>query len=361
MSAPQHLSAALQLHPDEDLQDLENSTLYPYDDGSVPCDLTVPGFDSLGLTVTYMLVFLCSTAGNGVVVWVVCCMAKRRSSTDIYLTHLAVADMLFGLTLPFWAVDIHSGWVFGTAMCKVLSGLQEVSAYSGVFLLACISVDRRLAIVKAMQVKRPDGPVVKVTCATVWLLAVVLSIPTMVQKQLLNMEDLDRGICYENLSSDSTWSVLLHMVRHLLGFFLPLAVMAVCYGSTVATLMRTHNRQKQKAIGVILAVVLTFIVCWLPYNLVLLTELLIKSRLVEVGSCLARYRVEVAFCITKLLAFVHCAINPLLYAFIGVKFRRQLLTICHRCSFSSNSLLAKRSSVSSGSTTRKSTNTLLSS
>lgn len=361
MSAPQHLSAALQLHPDEDLQDLENSTLYPYDDGSVPCDLTVPGFDSLGLTVTYMLVFLCSTAGNGVVVWVVCCMAKRRSSTDIYLTHLAVADMLFGLTLPFWAVDIHSGWVFGTAMCKVLSGLQEVSAYSGVFLLACISVDRRLAIVKAMQVKRPDGPVVKVTCATVWLLAVVLSIPTMVQKQLLNMEDLDRGICYENLSSDSTWSVLLHMVRHLLGFFLPLAVMAVCYGSTVATLMRTHNRQKQKAIGVILAVVLTFIVCWLPYNLVLLTELLIKSRLVEVGSCLARYRVEVAFCITKLLAFVHCAINPLLYAFIGVKFRRQLLTICHRCSFSSNSLLAKRSSVSSGSTTRKSSNTLLTS
>lgn len=321
----------------------------------------MPGFDSLGLTVTYMLVFLCSTAGNGVVVWVVCCKTKRRSSTDIYLTHLAVADLLFGLTLPFWAVDIHSGWVFGTAMCKVLSGFQELSAYSGVFLLACISVDRRLAIVKAMQAKRPDGPVVKVTCATVWLLAAMLSIPTVVHNQLMDTEDLDRGICYENLSSDTTWNVLVHMVRHLLGFFLPLAVMAVCYGSTLATLLHTHNRQKQKAIGVILAVVLAFVVCWLPYNLVLLTELLIRSSLVEVGSCLGRYRVEVAFCITKLLAFVHCAINPLLYAFIGVKFRRQLLTICHRCSFSSNSLLAKRSSVSSGSPTMKSSNTMFTS
>lgn len=341
---------------DELYEELENSTLYPYDDGSVPCNLTVPGFNSLGLTITYMLVFVFSTAGNSVVVCVVCWIAKRRTSTDIYLTHLAMADLLFGLTLPFWAVDIHSGWIFGTVMCKVLSGFQEVSEYSSVFLLACISVDRHLAIVKATRVKSANGPVVKVTCAMVWLVAAVLSVPTVVQKRHMEIEDPGNDICYEDLSDESSdrWYVVMHIVRHVLGFFVPLAIMAVCYGSTLVTLYHTHNRQKRKAMRVVLAVVFVFLVCLLPYNVVLLIELLIKSRLVHEGSCESRYRLEVAFSVTKVLAFVHCAVNPVLYAFIGVKFRNQLLTVCHKWGLISNTLLAtyKRSSVSSGGSAR---------
>lgn len=334
-----------------------NSTLYPYDYEEVPCNLTVPGFNNLGLTITYVLVFVFSTVGNSVVICVVCCMAKRRTSTDIYLTHLAVADLLFGLTLPFSAVDIQSGWIFDTAMCKILSAFQDVSEYSGVFLLACISVDRYLAIAKATRVVSPHGPVVKATCAMVWLLAAVLTIPTVVQKRHMKTDDPDRDICYEDLSDESSdrWYVLMHIVRHVLGFFLPLAIMTACYGATLLTLYRTHNRQKQKAIRVILAVVFAFVVCWLPYNVVLLIELLIKSSLVEmVGSCETRYRVEVAFNVSRVLAFVHCALNPALYAFIGVKFRKQLLTVCHKWGLISNTLLVayKRSSVSSGGSAR---------
>lgn len=341
--------------PDDDL-DLENYTFYPYTDDWAPCNLTVPGFDSLGLSLTYMLVFVFSTAGNGVVVWVVCWVAKRRTSTDIYLTHLAAANLLFGLTLPFWAVDARSGWIFGTAACKLLSGLQEASEYGGVFLLACISVDRQLAVVKAARVKSPRGPAVQATCAAVWLAAAVLSVPTVVQKRHMQADDLDQDICYEDSvdQSDNRWYVLMRIAHHVLGFFLPLAVMAVCYGWTLATLYRTRNRQKQKAIRVIVAVVLAFVVCWLPYNVVLLVELLINSRLVEVGTCGTRDRVWVALNVTKVLAFVHCAVNPVLYAFIGVKFRNQLLTVCHKWGLVGTRLLAARrsSSVSSGGSPR---------
>lgn len=336
----------------EDVPYLENFTFYPYDGDWAPCNLTVPGFNSLGLTIFYMLVFVFSTAGNCVVVCVVCWMAKRRTSTDIYLTHLAVADLLFGLTLPFWAVGIQFGWIFGTVTCKLLSGLQETSQYSGVFLLACISVDRHLAIVKATRVKSSNGLVVKVTCAAVWLVATVLSIPTVLFKQHFSGRDSDHGTCEEDLSDES--SVIMYIVRHALGFFLPLAVMAVCYGSTLVTLYHTHNRQKQKAIRVIVAVVLAFIVCWLPFNVVLLVRMLTTIRLVEEGSCDTRYRLEVASQVTTVLAFVHCAVNPVLYAFIGVKFRNQLLTVCHKWGLISNRLLAryKRSSVSSGASAR---------
>lgn len=327
-------------------KDLDNNTFYLYDDTSAPCDPTVPGFNDLGLVLTYMLVFGFSTVGNSLVIWVVCCMVKRHSSTDIYLTHLALAELFFGLTLPFWAVDVHYGWIFGNSLCKVLSGFHEALEYSSIFMLACISVDRYLAIVKATQVKSPSRLVVTVTCTTVWLVAVVLSIPTVVQKQQMEAQDLGRNICHEYLmdkTSDLMY-IVMHIMRYVLGFFLPLGVMTVCYGSTLVTLCHAHNHHKQKAIRVILAVVFTFIVCWLPYNVVLLIQLLINGNLVEVGSCETRYRVEVAFNVSRVLAFVHCAVNPVLYTFIGVKFRNHLLTVCHK-----SALLAtyRRNSVSS--------------
>lgn len=337
------------------LEGLDNFTYDLYDDSSVPCNLTVPGFNDLGLAITYVFVFVLSTAGNGVVITVVCCMAKRRSSTDIYLSHLALADLLFGFTLLFWAVDIHYGWIFGTGMCKFLSGLREASEYSSVFLLACISVDRHIAIVKATQVKSPRRPVVTVTCATVWLVAVVLAIPTVVKRQHMDPEDLDRAICYQDMDeSTGRWFVIMGIVHHVLGFFLPLGVMVVCYSSTLVTLYHTHNRQKQKAIRVILAVVFAFIVCWLPYNVVLLLQLLIKSSLVQERLCETRYSLEVASRVSKVLAFVHCAVNPVLYAFIGVKFRNRLLTVCHKRGLISSAMLAtfKKGSVSSVGSTR---------
>lgn len=337
------------------LEDQDNNTLYLYDDNSVPCSLTVPGFNDLGLVITYVLVFVVSTVGNSVVIAVVWCMAKSCSSTDIYLAHLALADLLFGFTMLFWALDIHYGWLFGNGMCKFLSGLREASEYSSVFLLACISVDRHIAIVKATQAKLPRRLVVKVACAMVWLVAVMLAIPTVIQSRHMDTEHLDHGICYKDMDkSTERWFIIMGIMHHVLGFFLPLGVMAVCYSSTLVTLCHRHNRQKQKAIRVILAVVFTFIVCWLPYNVVLLIKLLINSSLMQERLCESKYRLEAAFNVTKVLAFVHCAVNPVLYAFIGVKFRNRLLTACHKRGVISSALLAtyKKSSVSSVGSTR---------
>lgn len=99
----------------------------------------------------YCLVFLLSMVGNGLVVLVVTSGHINRSVTDVYLLNLAVADLLFALSLPLWAVYWAHEWVFGTVMCKAISVLQESNFYSGILLLACISVDRYLAIVYATR------------------------------------------------------------------------------------------------------------------------------------------------------------------------------------------------------------------
>ncbi|XP_032368849.1 C-X-C chemokine receptor type 1 [Etheostoma spectabile] len=314
----------------------------PYENElSAPCSVTPPGFNSLGLMITFMVVFVLSLLGNSVVVYVVCCMKKGRASTDIYLMHLAMADLVFCLTLPFWAVNAHSGWIFGNFLCKLLSGFQEASVYSGVFLLVCISVDRHFAIVRATRVLTSHHLLVKVVCSVVWLVAGALSLPVAIQRESMHAEDLGRTICYENLTGESSdrWRVGLRVMRHSVGFFLPLVVMAVCYGWILVTLFHARNQQKQKAIRVILAVVSAFILCWLPYNITVLIDTLIRGGTLPVETCETRYTVEMVLDVTQLLAFVHCAVNPVLYAFIGEKFRNQLLLALYKHGIISKRLL----------------------
>ncbi|XP_040003688.1 C-X-C chemokine receptor type 1 [Xiphias gladius] len=336
--------------------DLLNNSTMDEDETSAPCSVNVPGFSSLGLMITYIIVSIFSMVGNSVVVYAVCYMKKGRASTDIYLMHLAIADLLFCLTLPFWAVDIHSGWIFGNFLCKLLSGFQEASLYSSVFLLACISVDRYFAIVRATRVLSCHHLLVKVVCCVVWLLAGVLSLPVAIQRESMHAEDLGRTLCYENLTGESSdrWRVSIRFLRHTMGFFLPLVVMAVCYGWTVVTLFHTRNQQKHKAMRIILAVVLAFILCWLPYNITVLIDTLTHSGLLELETCETRYKVEMLLNVTQVLAFMHCAVNPVLYAFIGEKFRNHLFLALYKHGLISNRLhmAYRKSSVTSGGSIR---------
>lgn len=297
-----------------------------------PCDVKTPGFKTVGIMVTFIIVFIFSFFGNSVVVFVVTFMKKGRASTDIYLMHLAMADLIFCLTLPFWAVYVHSGWIFGTALCKILSGFQELTVYCGVFLLACISIDRFFAIVQAKRSFSSHNIRVNVICGVVWLVAGLLSLPVVIHRESMYAYDLDEDICYENLTRESNdrWRVTVHVLKFTMGFFIPLVVMLVCYGCTMFKLFHARNHQKHKAMRVILAVVLAFILSWLPFNMAVLLDTMIRGGSLPVETCETLYMVEKMLSVTQVLAFSHCAVNPVLYAFIGEKFRNELVTVLYK-------------------------------
>lgn len=294
-----------------------------------PCPNTTQHLNGTVLVLVYIIVFCLSLLGNTVVIFVVYFMENRRTSTDVYLMHLAIADLLFSLTLPFWASYIHAGrWIFGTVMCKLLSGMQEATFYCCVFLLACISVDRYMAIVKATQFLNQKRHLVGIVCALVWLCAFLLSIPVIVNRDAFTPEGMEYAMtCHDNVTAENmdNWRVSLRILRHTLGFFIPLAVMLFCYGFTVCKLCHSRNSQKQKAMRVILCVVLAFVICWLPNNITEFIDNLMRAGGV-METCQMRNRIDVALYVTQAMAFTHCAINPILYAFIGKKFRNQLLT-----------------------------------
>ncbi|XP_041057370.1 C-X-C chemokine receptor type 2-like [Carcharodon carcharias] len=293
-----------------------------------PCTPMVNRSINTVIAIVYALVCFLAMAGNMVVMVVILSNRRTISSTDIFLLHLAVADLLFAVTLPFWAVDAISGWVFGDAMCKIISMLKEVNFYSGILLLACISIDRYLSIVYSIRTHNQKRPfLIKLHCAAVWVVAIVLSLPILYKGEY-PVPGLNRLVCYELLDGESaeTWRVTTRFLRHFIGFLIPLAVMTFCYSVTIWKLCQTKGFQKQKAMKVIIAVVLAFLICWLPHNITVFVDTLLRSKLI-VDTCDKRYHIDEAMFATQTLGFLHSCINPILYAFIGVKFRKNLLKL----------------------------------
>ncbi|XP_036612015.1 C-X-C chemokine receptor type 2-like isoform X2 [Trichosurus vulpecula] len=309
---------------------------------AAPCRLENSGLNRYFVIVIYILVFLLSLLGNSLVMLVVLYNRLSRSVTDIYLLNLAIADLLFALSLPLWAASKVKGWIYGTSLCKFVSLLKEVNFYSGILLLACISVDRYLAIVHATRALTQKRHWVKFVCMGIWGLSLLLSMPIIFSREAIKTEYYG-FVCYENFgNSTEKGRLILRILTQFFGFVLPLLVMLFCYGFTLRTLFEAHMGQKHRAMRVIFAVVLVFLLCWLPYNLVLITDTLLRTGLIE-DNCPRRHVIENAINTTEVLGFLHSCLNPIIYAFIGHKFRYSFLKILAAHGMVSKEFLAQHS------------------
>ncbi|XP_053453999.1 C-X-C chemokine receptor type 1-like [Nycticebus coucang] len=310
-----------------DDEELYNFTgLPPIEEDYSPCRPDTETLNKYAVVTIYALVFLLSLLGNSLVMLVILYSRVSRSVTDIYLLNLAVADLLFALSLPVWAASKVNGWIFGTRLCKLVSLLKEVNFYSGILLLACISVDRYLAIVHATRTLTQKRYLVKFICLSAWGLSLTLSLPFFLFRQAYKPNN-SIPVCYEILGNNTAkWRMVLRILPHTFGFVLPLLVMLFCYGLTLHTLVKAHMGQRHRAMRVIFAVVLIFLLCWLPYHLVLLTDTLMRTQMIK-ETCERRSDVDRALEVTQILGFLHSCLNPIIYAFIGQNFRHGFFKI----------------------------------
>ncbi|XP_040858041.1 C-X-C chemokine receptor type 3 isoform X1 [Ochotona curzoniae] len=316
---------------------LENSSCsYDYPDNengtcctSPPClqDFSL-NFDKAFLPALYSLLFLLGLLGNGAVAAVLLSQRAALSSTDTFLLHLAVADTLLVLTLPLWAVDAADQWIFGSCLCKLAGALFNINFYAGALLLACISFDRYLSIVHATQLYR-RGPRARVvlTCVVVWGLCLLFALPDFIFLSAHHDERLNATHCqYSFLQAGHTALRLLQLVA---GFLLPLLVMAYCYARILAVLLLSRSQRRLRAMRLVVVVVVAFALCWTPYHLVVLVDILMDLGTLA-RNCGQESRVDVAKSVTSGLGFMHCCLNPLLYAFMGIKFREWMWTLLVR-------------------------------
>ncbi|MED6241173.1 hypothetical protein ATANTOWER_001710 [Ataeniobius toweri] len=316
----------------DDYFDLNETVLLDLDPNTISCKPKHLEPMAAWISASILLAnFLLAVPGNVLVGWVIISSRKVLTSSEVYLFHLTVADGLMALTLPFFAVALVQGWLFGKFMCKFLNLIIEANFYTSIIFLACISIDRYLVIVHTHKTHRSkQRKCSRILCAAVWALGWALALPALFN-DTDKFDDSERLICTEtfHIGSANSWRLANRAFRHIFGFLIPLGVMIVCYSATITRLLKTHGFQKHRAMRVIITVVIVFLLCWAPYHITMMVDTLIRAGLIPF-DCDVRTSVTLALGITNTLGLLHSSINPFLYAFVGEKFRKKMMHLLQK-------------------------------
>ncbi|XP_053196485.1 C5a anaphylatoxin chemotactic receptor 1-like [Scomber japonicus] len=267
--------------------------------------------------VFYGLVVLLGVPGNALVVWVTgFCMP--RSVTSIWFLNLALADLLCCLSLPLLMVPLahDDHWHFGTLACTLVKGVFYLVMYCSILQLVLISLDRWMLVSRHVWCQNNRRPkLAGCLCAAVWCLALIGSIPQFVYTKEITAGEHKRE-CVKVYTIVSAW--LVTSFRFLMGFFLPFLVIVVShcvvYRRAESGLSRGRTCSK-RTLRVIIAVVLSFFLCWLPLHIVDFLLLVTPRRSIHSPNL---YLAQVlALC----LAYINSCINPLLYVCLGRSFK----------------------------------------
>uniref|UniRef100_A0A8D2DTM8 C-C chemokine receptor type 5 n=1 Tax=Sciurus vulgaris TaxID=55149 RepID=A0A8D2DTM8_SCIVU len=272
----------------------------------------------------YSLVFIFGVVGNLLVVLILINCKRLKSMTDIYLLNLAISDLLFLLTLPFWAHYAAAQWDFGNTMCQLLTGVYFIGFFSGIFFIILLTIDRYLAIVHAVfALKARTVTFGMVTSGVTWVVAMLASLPGMIFSR--SQKEGSRHTCSPHFPASQYhfWKTFLTLKMITLGLVLPLLVMVICYSGILRTLLRCRSEKRHKAVRLIFVIMIVYFLFWAPYNIVLL--LTTFQEFFGLNNCNSSNRLDRAMQVTETLGMTHCCINPIIYAFVGEKFRRYLL------------------------------------
>ncbi|KAM8838597.1 relaxin-3 receptor 1-like [Synchiropus picturatus] len=317
------------------------------------------------IALVYLVVCVLGLVGNLLALFLLHSRHRghNHSSIDCFVMSLALTDVQFVLTLPFWAVDtaLDFRWPFGKLMCKIVSSVTTMNMYASVFFLTAMSVTRYHSLVTCMKISSPRAAAARAKWASlaIWVVSLVATLPHALYSTTVQVS-ADDELCLVRFSeSDSDhWDpqVLLGLYQTqkvLLGFVVPLIIISVCYllllrfilrqrvvGSVIADGDAEKSepksgrlRRRSKVTRSVSIVVLSFFICWLPNQALTLWGVLIKFDLVHFSK--AFYNAQAyAFPLTVCLAQANSCLNPVLYCLIRQEYRAGLKELLLRVSLS---------------------------
>ncbi|XP_050821867.1 C3a anaphylatoxin chemotactic receptor-like isoform X1 [Gopherus flavomarginatus] len=349
---------------------LSSNSTYKPDDGAT----LQYAPEIIGSLFIFILTFILGLLGNGLVIWVAGLKMKRTVNT-VWFLHLAIADFLCCMSLPFSIIHLilHEYWPYGYFLCKVIPSAIILNMFASVFLLTAISIDRCLMVMKPVWCQNHRNVrLATVMCCCIWLLAFIMCCPAFLYRKTFKDEfgktvctyqfGDDRDYDYINYGNDSAMSssissdeypggfsstdipgilnndtillgnlndyfsyssqpttlLAINITRIVFGFLLPFSIMAACYILIVIKMHRAQfTKPRGKTLRVILVVVVAFFVCWAPFHAVGALPLLAMPG--------TGFREAVALWdhLSIALAYVNSCINPLLYVFVGRDFRQK--------------------------------------
>ncbi|XP_015205586.1 B2 bradykinin receptor isoform X2 [Lepisosteus oculatus] len=277
------------------------------------------------------MAFICvaGTIGNVFVLCVFCFHRKKCSVAEIYLSNLAVADLVMVSCLPFWAVTIANefNWNFGDLLCRLVNVAISMNLFSSILFLVLVSIDRYLAFVRPMTAGRMRRATwAKKISLGIWITSFLFSLPVLIFRSVKYFPEFNALACYLAYPHEG-WRVRHNLIINIVGFLIPLVVISFCSYQIIQTLKKNEMKQfsaartERKASILILAVVLVFLVCWVPFHIVMLLDTLFHYQ--AISGCHWEDILDVGEQISTYLAYSNSSLNPILYVIVGKQFRKK--------------------------------------
>ncbi|XP_014663408.1 PREDICTED: alpha-1B adrenergic receptor-like [Priapulus caudatus] len=148
------------------------------------------------------LINMATIGGNVLVLLAVFVNRHLRSATHYFIANLAIADLLLGTAvLPFSvSLEITDRWLFGSFFCDIWAAIDVLCCTASIISLCVISVDRYIGVTRPLSysfIMTPRKGLAVI--AVVWIVSVLISIgplmgwkkPTLKPYECGPVEDLD--------------------------------------------------------------------------------------------------------------------------------------------------------------------------
>ncbi|TRY89868.1 hypothetical protein DNTS_030348 [Danionella cerebrum] len=334
------------------LSSANQSVPFPYNKTQAPpdkdLDVNTDIYSKVLVTVIYVLLFVIGCLGNSITLYTLLTrksLQNLQSTVHYHLASLAVSDLLIlVLCMPIELYNfiwVHHPWAFGEAVCKGYYFLRDGCSYATAFNIGSLSVERFMAICHPFKAKSiMSRSRTKKLISAMWVAAFILATPMLftMGQRLVN----DEFICTTIVSSFTAKTVL--QVNALLSFVVPMALISALNGVIANQLLRMFresaqdnriclvggnatmlsvtvepNRAQSMRHGVMVlrAVVIAFVVCWLPYH----ARRLMYCYVTEWTNGLYDFY-HYLYMVTNVLFYVSSAINPVLYNLVSANYRQ---------------------------------------
>jgi len=317
--------------------------------------------------------------GNAAVIFIITKLKEyKKTITNLYIIQLAIADLLFMISLPFQISEVYTGeFTYGNFACKCFQSFRDMSYFCSVLFLTVMSIDRWLAInypTNNIAIKLRSKRSVYIISCFVWIISIGCVVRMFLESEVFGCRCSNSSYSSQNSITNITGFEELYEIendpfddlfdefnetfendtiiyekdliddlepetlscsygigqrnrsiykRFILAFLIPVIVIIICYYMILMKLRKqdrkcnSSSNTRKRVTKMVISLVTAFVSCWLPYQAYMLAR--VRGIALSDKAC---FTLHLAF---TYLGYFNSVLNPFLYTFLGTNCRKKFL------------------------------------
>ncbi|XP_006637846.2 teleost multiple tissue opsin b isoform X1 [Lepisosteus oculatus] len=269
-------------------------------------------------------------SSNLLVLLLFCRYKVLRSPINLLLMNISVSDMLVcAVGTPFsFAASTQGRWLIGKSGCVWYGFVNSCLGMVSLISLAVLSYERYSTMMGSTEADATNYRKIGVGIMLSWGYSLLWTLPPLFGWSSYGPEG-PGTTCSVNWKAKDVNNISYIVCLFVFCLVLPFFVIIYSYGKLLLTVKQVSvistvvgRSREQRILFMVLAMVICFLLCWLPYGIVALLATFGKSGLVTPEASI----------IPSLLAKSSTVFNPIIYIFLNKQFYRcfRAFLMCQR-------------------------------